>query len=412
MSESPFKGAPSFLKRVAGFAAALAVGVPAAQEAGKAYERHQVAAEQESIEKEAGQIHADIQHGLQAQTTYATALTEYNKLIDVGRQLDEDSEAYKNLKEERQHFGKKIIQYEVERGAETLGLLEHANPYAQSLENDPVAIHNLAIARTLFAEGTKHTGDEDLTLGYWHNCAAAYKELGKKSEAQIREKFRSLFDHVKTHKELDLAYVQHEQILFFLLEDSFDLSLTPEKLRAELEKRDPTWAQEKATHVNKETYRSFNDVSTLNIFELNRLHAVVTQMNNPEFQASLFETRDNDLDKSDTEVGGLIPRPEQDHKLHSIDAKETGNNQVYMKPLEGAVLQFSTLSEFHFHATHMKEEETLQGPSGADFSFFTPGVVFSSIDDHTIRAHFYVSRDMPRRQGPLNDVISLGTVTK
>ncbi len=411
MSESPFKESPSFLKRMAGFAAGIAVALPAVHEAEKAFHRQEVVSEQESVEHEKKEILTNIQQGREAEVAYHKAMDQYNSLVDMSNALDKKSDAFKKVDKEMNYFARQMSASEVARGDTRLGLLKEANEYTKAFEADTVAVRNFALARTLFERGMQELGSSQTDLGYWHNCAAGYKELGNKSESQIREKFRQFFEYAKANRKLTRSSIPHEQMLFFLLEDSFDFSLTAESLQAELEKQNPEWKQDKATHVNKDSYRSFNNLDTFDIFELNRLHAVLMQMNNEEFQASLFETRDQDLHKSDTEVGGLVPRPEQDHKLYPIDAKRTGNNKSYVNPTEGAVLQFSTLTEFHFHATEMEEHEEYHGPSGGDFSFFSPGVVFSSVDNDTIRAHFYVSRDMAKG-GPKNDVVSLGTIAR
>ena len=141
----------------------------------------------------------------------------------------------------------------------------------------------------------------------------------------------------------------------------------------------------------------------------------MVQLRNRTFVSDIFRYREEDIKDTGTELGGIIPLPHKENNLRVVPATNTGDNDAYVVPNKLTVELFAGVAGFHFHATKIQEPLDAQGPSGGDHAFFSPGVVFSSVNNSTILIHFYVSRDGKDIQGKRqvkNDVVCLGEIKK
>ena len=393
---------------------AIVEGTGIRKTAGRWYEKYKEDEFNENVEKEKGEVRKDIAIGLKSEQKFDDLLSRYNNIAKQLRHLDKQSDAYKEMAHEARNLSWEIGKFYVRRGTHAYGLLAEANSSAEKLGENDSAILALSVARVLYREGVSADIFERRELQYWHNCSMAYLELENKSPEQIKAKFKALFEYARAEG-IKISKMPLEQILYSLIDDDFDFSLKSADVESVLNNNFPTWKQFLPTHNNKDSYGHYNDLSVLNIFDLNRLKAIMVQLRNRTFVSDIFRYRDDDLKDTSTELGGIIPLPHKENNLRVVPATNTGDNDAYVVPNKLTVELFAGVAGFHFHATKMQETPNAQGPSGGDHAFFSPGVVFSSINDSTILVHFYVSRDGKDIQGKRqvkNDVVCLGEIKK
>ncbi len=365
----------------------------------------------ELVTAEKVKVKLDISKGLEDQQDCERLISEYNTKVKELDLMDEKSEEYKILSSTLSRISRQFRVYYVRREGNSFALLKDANESAVALRDDEIACDNLAIVRVeleKYGVDLHEPGSKGI-LRYWHNLSAAYLELGKLSSEVVSSKMEAL---LKMRAGNPKAFpMQPEYILFYLLCDNFDLTLDHAKVKAQLDKEAPDWKNFPATHNNKESYQNYNILSTLNIFELNQLVEVVRQFKRKDFCDALFEGRDTDLSDRYSELGGNIPLSNKSDKPEIVAPKDKHGNGSYITPSLQIVNSFKSAAKFHFHATKESVSVDVQGPSGGDDAFFVPGVVFSSVDNDTILAHFFVTRFEDSEQIK-NDVICLGTIEK
>jgi hypothetical protein len=302
-------------------------------------------------------------------------------------------------------------QVETINGNHIYGLFSEANQYAELLLQNEAALEALATASVLFRKGNAERGLVSEEFPYWHNLAAGYVELAKLNKTQLREKFSQLFAYLDRGQTRAL---RPEQMLYALLDDNFDFNLTSETAAGLLDRDTPSWRNFPATHENRDGYAHQNDLSVLDIFELNKLVRVAAQLKTPAMRASIFAARDSDLADRESEHGGIVPRLESGAQLETYPGKIQAGNDRYLIPTTAAMRGLTEPAQFHFHATTVEVPATYHGPSGGDDGYFTPGIVFSSVNGTTVIAHFYVSRERFDEEGPTHrqEVVSLGEIRK
>jgi hypothetical protein len=379
----------------------------------KWYEEHEASELQESIDREKKLISEDIDAGIESVEIFDSLLREYNDLVAELKALDEGSKRHLEIKEKLRPLDRKISRMYVRRGGFRIGPMPEATPFAESIKENPRAIEALALVRAMFADATDTFLKSPRKFPYWHNCAKAYLELGKQSDEEIKSKLGQLFEYCDEN-DIDIARVAFEQILYCLIDESFDFSLTAKKMESAITAHVPGWKENRPTHADKDNYRHYNDLSAFSVFELNRMNAVLAQLKDDAFVSDLFTIRDLDVKNDKTELGGVIPIPEKGDRLRHIPAKREDYNSSYVTPNQEVIDMFSGASTYHFHTTSVETPEEYQGPSGGDHGFFTTGVVFSSVNQKTIRAHFYASRYnfVAKKDRSTNDVVFLGDVNR
>ncbi len=396
--------------------AAVVEGPNMVRKLGAWYDKHEEEKFNVNVEKEKDEVKKDIALGLESERKFHELVAQYNGLVKKSRLLNEDSEEYKGLLAEGKQLYREVRKFFVERGSLVFGPLAEANPYAKLLEKNRAAIEALATARVSYKEGVDRDDLGNRELPYWHNLAFAYLELEDQDQEQIKTKFKALFEYAKAN-DVKVSRVPAEDILYYLIDDNFDLSLKPTGLESLLHKHSTAWQKYPPTHNNKKLYAHYNDLSVLNIFELNRLRAVVSQLENPTFVSDIFKFRDEDLKDTSTELGGIVPLSRSGNALRVIPAEYLGNNEAYVVPNQQAIELFASAAAFHFHATKVEEAPEHHGPSGGDHAFFAPGIVFSSVNDSTILVHFYASRSFYTRDpyyklNVTNEVVCLGEIKR
>lgn len=367
--------------------------------------------EEEKINGEVKVIQKDIQHGLGSDVARERLRQEYNAHVRTIRTLDANSSDYARELHELKRISDVLDSYAMKKGLVVYLPIPEADPYARSFSDDTKALRNLAIVRMAYREHIQSEEHKEASFRYWHNCAAAYKELGFKSEGEIKKRLAELFEYARANK-IKVSSISQEQILYSLLDDNFDFSLTYDTVEDFLTLHFPDWQKHPATHMNKDTYVSYNTPSVVDIFSLNRLQRVAEQLAKPVFVKSVFQARDQDVLHQNGETGGTIPLPRNGNTLHSIQATESEGDHTYIIPNQSAIEKFRAVADFHFHASKEEVSPEIQGPSGADMAFFAPGVVFSSINKDTILAHFYVSEVVEGVDLLMNDVVCLGEIKR
>lgn len=394
-----------FLIGAGAIVAALA-GVPAIEKAGDWNKKHETDKFHKDIAAEKILARKDIEQGLAEERRFHDLIERHNGLAEQSRSLNKDSPEYKKIIQEVRDIRIGMDQFYTKRGSQSYGLLSEASAHAEVLAADEAALTNLATMRAVYKEQT------GTALAYWHNLALAYLELGDKSQEHIKNTLEKFFKYIK-ESGLRVLEIPPEQILYCLIDDDFNFSLKPAVVETLLNERFPEWKKYPPTHADKDSYAHYNDLSVLNIFELNRLRAVLTQLNDRTFVADVFRARDEDLKDGYTEFGGVIPRVAKSNRLGVIPSRRSYYDGAYIVPNEAVVESFNSAAGFHFHATQTKESPDVQGPSGGDQDFFGPGVVFSSVDNRTLLAHFYTSRakrDANFKLHTTNEVVCLGAI--
>ena len=392
-----------FLKILGG--TALATGIAKGKDIKEAYDEYEQKAFLEDVERKKEPLRRHIHEEMERAETAQAALKRYNQLLSTTK--DEKELARLNL----------ILRNAwAHRGGLAHLLSADANPDAEALANNDKALTALAAAEVMLQSRVAPAFRKKDTFAYfpyWHNCAQAYLDLERTEVEEVQRKMKELFDYSEEHN-LSLSRMNPEQIAYFLIDRSFDFSLTPDKMKTLLAEYRSDWNDFPATHVNRECYSSYNDLSKLDIFELNRLRAVVFQLSKPVFVQSLFDGRDEDLRKTYTELGGVIPLSHQEERAHFFPTNKEEGNDSYFPTAESNLRTFAGAAEFHFHATEMSEPANVHGPSGADLAYFAPGVVFTSLDEKQIVSHFYVGRGKETVDGfkHKSAVVCLGTVKK
>ena len=398
-----------------GIVAGAVLGPTAMKKARKWHEAQKEIEFIENVEKEKEEVKKDIALGSEYQVKFQEFLTEHNGLVEMSRRLDKHSDEYKGIVNQANALYREAQGFYVKRGSLKVGLLKEANSYAERLGKNDAAIGALAVARVSYRNGVDHDDFGNKEFSYWHNFAHAYLGLADKSQEQIKAKFKTLFEYAKAN-DVKISHVPAEQIVYYLIDDNFDLSLKPVALESLLTERFPTWKQHPPTHSNKEYYAHYNDLSVLDIFELNRLKSVISQLENSVFVSDVFKFRDEDIKDTNTEFGGIIPLPNKGN-LQVISADRVLHNRTRVVPDKQLVELLASVAEFHFHATKVEEPPSHHGPSGPDHAFFAPGVVFSSVNDSTILVHFYASRSFYTRDpyyklNVRNEVVCLGEIKR
>lgn len=392
---------------------ALSEGPAIIRKADKLIEDYEAYKLKENIEGEKLAVIKDVEAGIAKQHESDTIMKARNQLVREMQTLDRRSNEYANKESEVRGFNRMLNLggFIVHRGTDSVYLMAEANPYAELFKKNDVAVAGLAVARVLYRETSSDENfDKDKEFQYWHNLALAYLELGHRTQEQIITRFKELVEYIKIYK-LRLVQIPPETILYSIIDENFDFKLKPKDVEVELDKKLPSWKKYPATHANKDSYSSYNNLSALDIFDLNRLRRVILQLKDSAFVADLFKARDEDVKNTGTEFGGVIPLMTRENRLRILSSAETGYNGGYTPPNELFIESLRGAADFHFHATKIKEPDKHQGPSSGDSDFFNPGVVFSSVDDSTILVHFYVSR-MDGGRSFSNEVICLGEIKK
>jgi len=363
----------------------------------------------EVVEREKEKIKKDIARGLKAEHDLGPLFTADDNLQSRMRGLDKKSDAYNKLNTEATKLSVGIAQSKMHRGVDSLGLLAEANPYAEELQENKSAITALATARVLYTEGAG-TGEllGSREFPYWHNLASAYLELENKQQWQIKATFKELFEYT-SYNHIEVSRIPPEQILYSLIDGDFDFSLKTGELKALLDKNFPTWQQPR--HPDRD-YAHYNDLSVLDLVELNRLTAVISQIKDPGFVSDVFTCRDENVKNPNIGQEGVIPLPRQERHLQVIPPGKTRTGHTrHQLELE----LFASAAKFHFHADKKNMEPEEQGPDSQEWTFFGPGVVFSSVNDSTILVHFYASRkfrDASGDESGQNEVVCLGEIKR
>jgi hypothetical protein len=351
--------------------------------------------------------------GCEQEKIFHELVERHNALVHELRDLEKESEEYVAHFNEIKSIRFQLSDYRIVRGSQSYGLLAEATPYAEKLLQSEKAMDNLALIRVLYSGNDGSLSSEN-TFPYWHNLAPAYLELEQCSPQEIIQKFDALVEHMKQFRQRP-DQVAQEKIMYSMIDKGFYFSLTPAVVAERLDSAAPDWKSYPATHVNKDSYLSYNNFSDLDIFELNRLKEVAAQLAHPNFREQVFAARKEDLDHPYSEHGGTIDRPEKGPNLRVFTPKEIFGNSYYVIPNETALAGFTSPATFHFHATKIDEGPEHQGPGGGDMGFFSPGVVFSSVSESEILVHFYASRQRWGADGnreDVNVVICLGTIKK
>ena len=373
----------------------------------ESYERREYEQFEALLEKEKVVVKKLIVAGVSDANAFQELKLKIHKLVETLRPLTNGTDSYKKLVGELNQANHQADTYYWESGIELQAPFIEANAFADELLHNEAAITALSTARVSYRVGLDRViglGNQNFELAYHHNCVRAYLDLGQKTATQVKEKMKLLVQQVEHVQRLP-----SEKILYYLLDDGFDLSLTPEKMKNELGQQFPHWDKHLPTHQNKETYEHFNDLSVFDLFELNQLRAVMTQLNSPRFISTLFTLRDQDLKDTTTEHGGVVPLPLNDRHIHDIPTAPHFDNEAYIPGPKLDLEAFRSAASFHFHATQLQEPPSVQGPSGADTASFEPEVVFTSVNEKTILAHFYKSRDAGDRKLH-NDIVCLGEI--
>lgn len=302
------------------------------------------------------------------------------------------------------------MRIESDRGPVVIALLPQATPYAEILGRNERALDALATVAALY----RAAAGNGQALPYWHNLAPGYLELAELRREEIIARF-SRFAAKLDQEGPSIETLNPEDVLYPLLDPEFNCEFSPEAAEALLNRERPDWKEFPATHNNKACYVHYNEPSALTLHERNKLKAVVRQLGNPEFVASVFSARDADLADTISEHGGVIPRPEKEHVLDVIPTAKTEGNEAYMVPNEAGMWALISPAAFHFHAVTLEEPSYYQGPSGGDHGFYAPGVVFSSVNEDTILVHFFGSRvnpDDPYSGNIQQEVVCLGEIRR
>ena len=408
----------NFLKRSALAAGGALTTIPVAKKLSSVYEEHKDKKFNKDVEREKSEVVNDIQRGLEGQVQSEAAREEHNKLVEQLDQMDPKTAEYKKTEARIDALFVKYKYLTVRAGNQSVGLLPEANQYAAALAKNPDAILALATARVLYRDKVDGVpGFASSALRYWHNLAKAYLELSHYSSAQIEFKMQELFKYAEDNH-IEVANISFLNITYCLIDENFDFSLKAEDLEAELDKISSKWKDRLPTHSNKNSYAHFNDLKTLNIFEMNRLKSVLAQLRDPEFVKSVFVARNFDLSEKLGEFGGVIPRPKQSNQVKVIPSRlNLFGNESRSVSNEDIIEGLSSAALFHFHATKKEEGPEHEGPSSGDISFFAPEVVFTSKDEFAISVHFSVGR---ANMAPFNafaiktgqDVVFLGEIRK
>ncbi|OGZ99248.1 MAG: hypothetical protein A3C07_03660 [Candidatus Sungbacteria bacterium RIFCSPHIGHO2_02_FULL_47_11] len=385
----------------------------------KKLERDKTPAEQirgfnDAVEREKRGIQSDIALGFEKLGVFNSWLDEYTRLKDESRHLDPESDAYKEAKRKIDDVYEVGRGFYEERGTSRLKLLDDAIPFGKKLSVNDAALTALATARTLYRGVISRSNPENKGLPYWHNVAAAYLELQSVSKEQVVKKIGNLFKYANFNQ-IDVSTIPTERITYSLIDNTFDFSLSPVALEVKLNETFPTRKQYPPTHKDKNSYASYNDLSVLGIFELNRLKAVITQLEDRNFVARVFKYRDEDVKDTRTGFGGVIPLPLKGYHLQAIPADTVGDNNRYVVPDKALVEMFAGAATFRFNATRMNEPTENQGPSADDEAFFAPGVVFSSIDESKILVHFFTSIELGNSSAKgfvAKEVVCLGVIER
>lgn len=356
------------------------------------------------IEKEKSAVLADIQRGLDDQSRFEKGLKAEHALISKRDKNPTGSTTFKQIDSTLTELDSELERMFVERGSLSYGPLGEANRYAEALKHDQKALEGLSTIRVLYSKVFRGYQEYD----YWHNLSAAYLELGKVSIETIQTRFKSLLEYAK-EKDIRLADIPVEQILYCMIDPDFDFSLQAQQVEKTLLARTPEWKNTKPTHVNKDSYDRFNDLSQLDIFELNRLSEILTQMSDKNFVRSTFKIGDLDIRNTGSEIGGVIPMPSKARVLEAFEQHGTFNGATVVDS-KTIIASFHSAAQFHFHATEVNESADFAGPSGGDDAFFAPGVVFSSKSESSIVVHFFASRIIEGKVK--NEVIYLGELRK
>jgi hypothetical protein len=375
---------------------------------------HEREAFEKNIRTEMTRVAADVRAGIAGEERTARTIAEYNEIVGQLQKLPRDSKPYQALVEKANKKWDAIQPLEMENGLESALPLPQATSYANALLENPKAVRHLALMRVFYREALEGYEYEKIELPYWHNMAFAYLQLVSISESGLKKKSEELVAYMQKEKLYDFN-MKVEDLVYAFIDPEFDFSLTAEKMTAWLSVHAPQWKAFPATHMNKDSYLHYNDLSQLSVFELNRLQAVVRQLGDSRFVASVFATRKEDLNDTQTEFGGIVPRPDQAHAVRRIPGTTKNGNGSYVIPNESAVEIFGSAAQFHLHATQMRESLDAQGPSGGDSAFFGPGVVFSSINEETLLVHFFTSRRDWHAKNIFtlkNDVVCIGTIKK
>ncbi|MDO8626732.1 MAG: hypothetical protein Q7K39_04780 [Candidatus Magasanikbacteria bacterium] len=368
----------------------------------------------EKIEEEKIKLRELITQGIENANWVKPAIVRQNQLVDELRTLKKDAPEYQKLDTEEDTLHYRLRQLTFYRGGQGEKPLQEANKYADQLMKNETALAALAAARVLLREKSGGLGRRPAELTYWHNCALAYLKMAKLSAQDTDAKVEELCKYADEN-DLDLSEVQFEKILYYLIDDGFDLGLNAKKMSRQLDRLRPDWQKFPATHVNKECYSHYNDLSTLDVFERNRLRVVAMQMSDPQFVRAMFAGRDADLMNYTTEFGGVIPLQQDGHQPSLLATKRVEGNESYAPTNEGSIRGFAGAASFHYHATTVEEDIAAHGPSGADFAYFFPGVVFSSADKDTVVVHFYVGKGRDHWGGNFehkSDVVCLGQIKR
>jgi hypothetical protein len=343
----------------------------------------------------------------EARATLRSFLPQAEKLRARG-EIEESLAVLGDATEQEERIRSRV---QTRRGNHYYMLFDEANPFAEQLLTDDPALTSLATASLLYRRGSEAQRGETEDLPYWHNLAQGYIELKKLDRDRLREKLAAFFAYARKTSTVE---VQPEQILYALLDDHFDFNLEPAAITQLLDQERPSWKEYPSTHNDRIPDDQYNNFTDLDIFELNKLRAVITQLQNPQFKSSVFAARDADLLDVMSEHGGVIPRPEIGDRLETYPGTPVGNGS-YVNTTIGAMRSLISPAQFHFHATQRETPADIHGPSGIDSAYFSPEVVFTSLNGDTVLAHFFVSRekfDINTGPGHSQIIVCLGEIRK
>ncbi len=408
----------TFMRTVFGLAL-VGAGARAYHEVDK---RQEPERKKRELENEKNNIRRAIDSGIEVAEKSVRLTNEYNSGVRQLKKLGKGDKEYKELDENLKKVWDELDKLPSRRqGSRIEAYLAEANVYAKKVRDNEVT---LAAVATLFCYLKKWLGHESkYAAEYQHNLAAGYVRLEKISPALIAQKLDVLTDFFE-RKKIPKENLRQEDVLYYLIDNQFDWSLDAEGMEKFFSQRCVRWRETPATLLpNKKEegsvyyYAHNNELSAFNVFELNRIRRVVEQIHDPHFKRYLFAERNRDLKERDTELGGLIPLPEQGKWLLDFVPEEKSRNNGYVNTPLQTVLRPAFLMEYHFHATQLREEDNPIGigPSYGDAGGVFPSAVITSLNNKEIAVHIYVSRS----DGTLGfgtdyygkvDVVSLGVV--
>ena len=350
----------------------------------------------EKIEKEKELLISDIKNSISNTNAEKEAMKETAEMLAQMNRLPQASEEYAQLNKKRNEIILKWREKAHRNGSIRTLLLEKANPYAEKIMQNPQVLEKLSFLKTAAKE-------KGFNFEYVHNYSPAYIKLQNIDVYSRIDALTKDFDPEKRKK------ISQEDLFYYIFNEDFDPNLTPKKISEFLDSKSGNWKETKAT--NNGNYANNNNPEAFSVFELNRIKKMAGLLQNPKFKQSVFKVRDQDIKDEWSECGGIIPN--QAERISSVAPKMNTGNYNYTPSEEEEMFRPDNLAGFHFHATGFDTSKYL-GPSDGDCQNAFPGIVFTSLDEQKICAHFYVSRQNAIDESVYDqiDVISMGVMEK